>query len=339
MNPLAILPIQIAPTVVNLRYIATATLCAWVWDLITGIHGDVRIFSEFGLTLSSSSYLMSKVLTAAHVVCQLLITAAPVGDCHMFARTVTCTAVFGVAFSGLLFFFRVKAVFNHSRGIVNAFFVLWLIQGLGGFVHLISDDAIAIGPTMYCVATSLKTYDCVSVVLTVVFDTTVFVATSTQLLMYRLTKTQSSAFKAFFTRPVVGHISRVLLQSGQLYFLASVFVDVLMLAATLNQTWPPVLRAMLTLPVAPLRNILACKAYRAVLLGLLKMPSAAFFDSTTQAGSIEFARFSNFFTILGQLQSGYDGNTPVSTVEAEGDVEMVDPRLMAPSRAATLEEG
>jgi len=270
MNPLALLPIEDAEAITVLRLVACGTLCIWFWDFVTGIADDVRLISEFGMTPSCSCYILSKVATAANVITEFLITAAPIGNCHIFSKVVTGIAITAAELSSLLFFFRVKAVFNHSRVIIGVFLALWIVQAISSYTtSLLNSDAIHIGTTMYCIATAESNYG-------------------------YLPRAQSNTIKAFFIPIIIGQVSKVIFQTGQLYFLASILADIMMSAAWFSRSWVPVLRTLLSVPVVPLLNIFSCKAYGTVMLGMVGDPKVTWLDSTGQVGTLQFAQCPSF---------------------------------------------
>ncbi len=109
-------------------------------------------------------------------------TGAPTGNCIQFNTVVHVWCPVSVSCSGLLFFLRLRAIYNRNRIFVTSFFVLWIaLMGTALFVPIgISGGSIA--ATQYCQFTSFSHSSNAGVIGPLAYDTLVFAAISWRLI-------------------------------------------------------------------------------------------------------------------------------------------------------------
>lgn len=144
---------------------------------------------------------------------------ASVDNCHDLAKAIGWLGALSFPLNSLLFFFRVRAVFNRSKFIVAIFAFTWLGTLGGSLTAPFAVDGIHIGTTRNCINSNVKAYGSAGIIANAVNDTLVFLAISTQLIMYSLADTWWARLKAFMRGQGLGHISKTLLHSGQLYYM------------------------------------------------------------------------------------------------------------------------
>ena len=146
-------------------------------------------------------------------------SAAPTGNCPAFEKITDAWYPISLGFSALLFFLRVKAIYNRNPFVVAFFFVLWL--GLLVCTMLIpigvSGDSIA--NTKYCEDADVPNTAYAAVTAPLVHDTLVFAAIS-----WRLTQNaHTQNFKEGWKVAILGHylptFTKGLLLDGQRYYL------------------------------------------------------------------------------------------------------------------------
>lgn len=145
-------------------------------------------------------------------------SVAPVGDCHVLAKAIGWCGGIAMPLNSLLFFFRVRAVFNSNKFIVTLFGLLWLAT-LGCLSAPFAVDGIHIGTTQYCVNSDVKSYSSAGIVIIAVHDTLVFFAITIKLTMFSLADTWPERIRTFFSGRGMGFMSKALLTTGQLYYL------------------------------------------------------------------------------------------------------------------------
>ena len=167
---------------------------------------------------------------------------APIGNCNALKYVEGVFAEIAIPSTSLLFLFRVKAIYNHSR-IVKAFFdFLWLaiaclsilimIGRTTGMYLVVQCDVCGdnysvdrIPYTRRCTEGLAHVYTMVPIILTAVNDTLIFIAISYRMVSLSMVSgTWSARAKSFFTGDGLHHLSKALLQSGQVYYLSVVLV-------------------------------------------------------------------------------------------------------------------
>ncbi|PSR83886.1 hypothetical protein PHLCEN_2v5595 [Hermanssonia centrifuga] len=144
-------------------------------------------------------------------------------QCSSEVTLISSVFVISSATNSLLMFFRVRAVFSHSTPTVIAFGLLWAAT-LGG--SLTVPIAFHSGPfdiavaTDGCFGTVFPAYVFSAYLISAVYDALLFLAVTYRLLFYHLYRDgQTSRLKSFFSGEGLGHVSKVLLQTGQSYYL------------------------------------------------------------------------------------------------------------------------
>ena len=157
------------------------------------------------------------------------VIVAPVGNCQTLETAIGWFGTFAVPLNCLLFLFRTRAVFHHSVRVQAFFGFLWLATFGCAMTAAFGLKAGHIGTTRNCIDVEVKSYTSSGLVAAAVNDTMVFVAISYRLVSISFTESLSDRFQSFFRGKHMGHISRVLLQTGQLYYLCVFIFLVLML--------------------------------------------------------------------------------------------------------------
>ena len=123
----------------------------------------------------------------------------------------------------MLFFFRLRAVYNRNQKVVVAFFVMWLGLVVSAVFIPLGLVGRAIGPTAYCEEMLAKDNNTVAIVQTVplVYDTLVFLAISWRLahMAYVKPKGVRASFRTIALGMNLPIFSRSLLIDGQAYYL------------------------------------------------------------------------------------------------------------------------
>lgn len=124
----------------------------------------------------------------------------------------------------MLFLLRVRAVFLHNRPVIVAFVMLW-ISTLGTLTQPFTIHRERTHANTSLCLTAVESFSTVGLIAVAVFDTAVFLAISVRLgvMSYLGTNDWKGRTKSFFTGgniPLEGPVmSRVLLKTGQLYYL------------------------------------------------------------------------------------------------------------------------
>lgn len=126
-----------------------------------------------------------------------------------------------ISASCLLFFFRVRAVFEDNRYVIVFCLFMWFAV-LGGSMTLpFAVTGSNIGPTDYCMNSGVKAYGSVATIVPFVFDTFVFVAISWRLTLnaYNTNTNMLGSLRTLLLGKSLYMLSRTLLRDNQKYYL------------------------------------------------------------------------------------------------------------------------
>ncbi|KZP07984.1 hypothetical protein FIBSPDRAFT_840687 [Athelia psychrophila] len=275
-----------------MAYIALVDFTGYSYDWLLSIPGEHQVAARAGLIWPIAIYFLSRITTMGHLLMIVIFTFAPVGHCvPLTAFLAVCAATRAVCTS-FLFLLRVRAVYLRSTVVTALFSILWLATVA---LNLFTYASIRAGPqtgTHFCTGSQVHhtTYPSIS---SFVFDTLVFVAIS-----YRLAADAATeqSWRARLLSVVTGKglfsISRVLMTSGQLYYLATVLFFWVNLAVSVSPLVPVSARSSLTTSYMAFTNIMACTVFRGVALGMLEnSPTSTGLSSTRIAAAFELASF------------------------------------------------
>ncbi|KAF8526224.1 hypothetical protein BU17DRAFT_40792 [Hysterangium stoloniferum] len=274
LNPntsLAFLPPSLAAQLEATRYLSIAALAVFVWDMLSNAVKDYCLVTRHKITLPTIIYFISRFTSLAHITATTLFHVAPISSCQKLPIVIgSCWAV-AIPATSLLFFFRVKAVFDGKRGIVAIFALLWLVNLAGSLTVPFALSGGNIGSTKRCIPTAVKPFSSAGIIATACYDTLIFIAIS-----WRIIKQTATGHKirSFFAGDSLPYISRELLRGGQQYYLFTVGGNIVIMAVLLSSSTPPLLRDMFPVLNMALENSMACRVFRKIKLGRVKLGRA-----------------------------------------------------------------
>jgi len=248
------------------------------------------MFRDHAIRISDVVYILARLASLGFITASLIFQVASVNDCHQLAKAIGWLGALAFPLNSLLFFFRVRAVFYKTPVIVGLFAVLWLGTLGGSLTAPFAVDGTHIGTTQNCVNSNVKSFGSAGIIATAVNDTLVFLAISTQLVMYTLADSWSSRLKAFMKGKGLGRVSKTLLHSGQLYYMVTVGMNLVAAVVILTPSVPPVLRAMFSIPNVALQNAMACRVYRQLKIGLIKEQTSPVVFTSRVSGTVQISR-------------------------------------------------
>ncbi|KAK7682604.1 hypothetical protein QCA50_014404 [Cerrena zonata] len=261
-------------------YIAVIAMSAWTWDFLLSIPSEVEIFQErLSLSLRASPklrfsdivYILARLMTCANMMTAMMLAAEPY-NCKVITRLSVVFASLAFPINSLLFFLRVRGVFFESRRLVIAFFALWLLL-VGAFVQpLVLVITNMISSKFLCVV-NVRPFGTFGFLSVAVFDTLIFLTISLKLTV--IMRYMDRGWKARILAILrggrgLGHASQALLQTGQLYYLASVSVTLACMIIMLAPKVPPVLQGCMIFPGLAIQNMMTCRVFRLLRLGLIE---------------------------------------------------------------------
>ncbi|KAF9457501.1 hypothetical protein BDZ94DRAFT_225354 [Collybia nuda] len=260
-TPMAFLPPDLAYQMTVTAYVAIGGLAVLVWDIITHLYADWKLLTRYKVALPTIVYFLSRLSTLAYMLVGTIFQTAPTGNCEVVGET-TCTIYHvTVSSTALLFFLRVRAIFNKNRYITAIFFLLW-IGVLGGSLTVVTSlSGVPIGNTKYCTFSNFKPYRSTANIIVATFDTSVFIAVTWRL-SFRKAYTKGGGRTFDFFGQYLPSFTRALLQDGQKYYMVATVSNLLVLIMDFAPGIPIAYRTILLMPTIALGNIMACSVFR-----------------------------------------------------------------------------
>ncbi|KZP14289.1 hypothetical protein FIBSPDRAFT_834142 [Athelia psychrophila] len=296
---------------------------AYSYDWLLSISGEHQVFSRAGLTWPIAIYLLSRCTfilsilqyvltvhasftTAAHLLLVLIFicksslskygchltghAVAPTGHCTPLTALFAMCAAARMISTSFLFLLRVRAVYLRSTSITAMFGIMWLIVVTLNIINDATIHAASLTDTQYCLTIRMQ-YPAYPSSSSFAFDTFVFIAISYRLAADAATEQSWRArLQSVVTGKGLFSISRALMISGQLYYLAIILTFWVNLAILVSPLIPASSHYALNTAYFAFTNIMACRVFRGVALGVLeKSPTTAGLSSTRIAAAFELA--------------------------------------------------
>ncbi|EIM79593.1 uncharacterized protein STEHIDRAFT_19373, partial [Stereum hirsutum FP-91666 SS1] len=266
-TPLAFLPPTLASQLEASRYLYVATLAAFIWDMAMAMPDEYRMLVSGRFGLPIVAYVVSRIASVAYVGTSTAFQVSSVASCEGLQIALGCCFAVATPATSLLFFFRVRAVFLNNKIVTSFFAFMWIAVVAGSITVPFAISGAHIGTTDRCINTVVKPYSSAGLVINGCSDTLVFLAISWRLVTSSLANDPIKArVHQFYSGDGLPRLSKKVLQSGQLYYLVTVGLNIATMALILTPSVPPVLRAMFTVPNLALENAMATRVFRAVRL-------------------------------------------------------------------------
>ncbi|KAH7908554.1 hypothetical protein BJ138DRAFT_342953 [Hygrophoropsis aurantiaca] len=254
-------------------YILVGAAGALVWDVLSHLIDDYTLIFKCGVGFPTIAYFVSRLSTLFFVLISTIFDSAPVGHCSAFQKAINISFPIATSSTGLLFFFRVRAVYGGTT-LATAFFgCLWLGVFACSLALISAVSATSIGTTEYCIDSGVSADVGAAIFPTLVYDTIVFVAISRRLAMLSFVdvsldesgshRTRTPVWaRAFLFGEYLPAFSRSLLRDGQIYYLVTVASNILSAVMLYMATAPAPYRTMFVVPTAVIANAMACHVFR-----------------------------------------------------------------------------
>ncbi|CAL1702822.1 unnamed protein product [Somion occarium] len=274
------------------NYITAAIETAWLWDLFVGIPEEVRLFTEKRLTIPDLTYAVARIMTFGFLTAAVTFSVAPVDEhCHSLIKAAGWFGAISAPCNTLLFFIRIRGIFRESRIVVALFGLLWLSTCASVLAPLSFNGLDLDLVNHVCLMTDVKTFGAAGFLTITFFDTAVFIAMSIKVISFSLAETWRGKLRSFLSGKNLGYVSKALLHTGQLYYLATVglnfFVIIVLVTPSVSSTY----RATLTVPMVALQNAMACRVFRLLKFGVIQDVPSSLLSSHAPTGSqtLQFA--------------------------------------------------
>ncbi|KZP32784.1 hypothetical protein FIBSPDRAFT_848036 [Athelia psychrophila] len=266
-------------------YMFTSNLVMYAYDWLLSISEEVEIVSQSSLTWSIAIYFLSRTSQLVYLFLAMAFTEplANSVNCTAFSAGLITSSSVAITSTSFLFFLRVRAVYLQSRTITILFGALWVITSSVGigftaleFIpHSTSNSfhilAERVSYTAYCTNTTVKR-NSIPLTMTFAHDTMVFLAISYRLAADAVTAGDwRSRVLSVVTGKGLFSLSRSLMKSGQLYYLATtVFFLANLAVITFPSNHYSWLRYGLIGLYLGFTNMMACLVFRGVALGQME---------------------------------------------------------------------
>jgi len=267
-------------------YGSVVVLTAFIYDWILAIEAEVASVQKTRLNLPIIAYYVSRLCSLVYLLCVFMTEIGIVLDTDQIEYAKFAVWWAATSATSLLFFFRIRAVYNHCRVIKYLFSVLWIIIVLSPTAILYTvDDPCKTGRNSDC--NYARPLSLVANGTMCLNDTLVFILISHQ--MYSNSAVHRHGprdnIKLFFRGHGLYNISKSVLQSGQLYYGVTIGFQ---LAAMMTYFLGTRFAELVGIMYLAVSSSMACRVFRMVLLckTVIDAPNTAvvadFLRSTTR---------------------------------------------------------
>ncbi|KAJ7822496.1 hypothetical protein B0H14DRAFT_2828535 [Mycena olivaceomarginata] len=268
-TPLAFLDPALADQFEASRYLFAATLGAYVWDIALNLGNDYALLFKHRVRFPTVVYFLSRAFTMAYILTSFIFTVTSIENCAAMEISFAICLLFSQICTAMLFFLRANAVWHPNRVASAVFFLLWLgIIGTNVPVPMRIRGA-HIGPTLQCMTTLIPDNVEAVMIMTLIYDTVVFLAISYRIMGYALlADSPRDLIRAFFGGGHLSRLSRELIRGGQQFYLVAVCVNILLIILV-KLPISPTFRDMASIPAFALINAMASLVFRKTKFGLI----------------------------------------------------------------------
>ncbi|KAF8180725.1 hypothetical protein K438DRAFT_1938159 [Mycena galopus ATCC 62051] len=263
-----LLPPELASQLLFSRYVWAGASAVFIWDILSNLKADYMLLFNYRLAWPVAAYFLSRITSVACVIGCTVFLTYPVGECRTFHLALGFLYPIAIPSTSLLFFFRVRAVYGHTRRVTIIFGLMWIAVLGTCIVVPIATGGVNIGPTRYCILGELGMF--AAAIGVGLFDTAVFLAISYELV--RNTHVEHPSLKqkphTFVIGAYLPSFSKSLLVDGQVYYLITTVVNILAFVLLCFSGLGSAYRSFLTIPNMMLTNVMACRVYRHTRLDL-----------------------------------------------------------------------
>ncbi|KJA22770.1 hypothetical protein HYPSUDRAFT_185831 [Hypholoma sublateritium FD-334 SS-4] len=243
-----------------------------VQDILANAAGDY-LFLKSGLNVPLCAYFTSRIGAVGYLLVSVIYSTSPTRNCVLVTGIVSLFCMVAFSCSTLLFFLRLRAIYNQNHVFVATFFVLWLaFPALSIFFTLLSFEG-RLSADQRCVSLAGGTFSVfVMQAVELVYDTLVFVAISWRLCQIAYVKPSGAQanLKVWIWGKSLPAFTKSLYLDGQVFYLTILISGIVVLVLTLTSGIPPFLQSSWLSPNVVIINIMACRVYRRTRMGMIR---------------------------------------------------------------------
>jgi len=273
-TPLAFLPPVTAAQFEGFRYLNIATLGANIWDILIHSGQEYRMMRKSTLSIPTLAYYVSRIMGLAYVTVCAVMVVGLVPNCQAIQVALGWCYVAQLGASSGLFFLRAKAIFRGYNKVIAFYALLWVCNAGIAFSVPFAISGGHIANTMYCIATSIRSFSASTLIVSFVHDTLIVLGITWKFALATRTTQGPTSTLMGRIRHILGYglpeFSKAVLQGGLQYYIVTVAGNIICMALILSPSVPTVLRAMFTNPASALEAAMACRVYREIKLGIIE---------------------------------------------------------------------
>ncbi|KAH8103134.1 hypothetical protein BXZ70DRAFT_1006291 [Cristinia sonorae] len=224
---------SLPPHVENVRYAIAAAAGAWVWDLLSSLPDMICLANN-----SPPDIVHFANRRDSSRIIHFLVTG--IDHCEALAKAVGWLGAITISAQNVPFFFCARSVLYPNRFAVTALLLLLLLCTGSSLVSpfFIRAESPGEGRTPSCTLIVEEGW-AAGILAAAVWTSTTFILVNLQLTMFSHGESESSLdrIKVFMHRRKIGETAKLIMRSGQMYILPSIFANI---AATIVAFIPPV---------------------------------------------------------------------------------------------------
>ncbi|TFK38667.1 hypothetical protein BDQ12DRAFT_630449 [Crucibulum laeve] len=270
LTPLAFLPPTLSNQFEVSRYLYAVTLGIYMWDVAINLGSDYQLLFKHAIRFPTIVYYMSRTTTLTYIINCFIFQVGHVDNCQALEIALGICYILSTSTTSLLFLMRIQAIYHRNQAVRIMFIFLWVAVTAAAVVVPVGISGAHIGPTQQCINTRVEQYTAATAIVQMINDTAIFLAISYKILNVSLgDESLKTRAKMFFGNGSLPVVSRLLLQSGQQYYLIAACGNIVLLVLVELPNLPDVYRGMCTIPVLAVNNLMACIVFRKIKFGLI----------------------------------------------------------------------
>ncbi|THU90936.1 hypothetical protein K435DRAFT_675095 [Dendrothele bispora CBS 962.96] len=256
-------------------YITIATLGMYIWDICSNLTDEYKLLLKaMSRPLPTIVYFIARYLVLKFTVCNSFFTATQIQNCQTLVLTSLSFCAVALSSVTLLFFLRLRAIFEDNLPIVGIFFVLWLgnVACASMLPLVFTGVSLNFQGVTYCIGKDIRVRNAsISAIGLLVHDTCVFIAISYRLLKNGMINDQKTSFRIVTKKFILGKnlpwCSKIFFQGSQLLYLITLVISASTVILLHIPSIPIIYRVVADIPQMALLTSLACKVFRDLRLG------------------------------------------------------------------------
>ncbi|KAF8806082.1 hypothetical protein BYT27DRAFT_7191384 [Phlegmacium glaucopus] len=271
LDQLCSLPPETMFQVLVAKYVSVGTLAVFIWDILNHIPSDYELLSEHRIRFPTVIYFLSRLSCVGFVIGNVIIQTLPISRCDLAENALEILFPLTIILSSLLFFFRIRAVFERNLWVVAFFACSWLAVVAGYVTFIVRIEGEKSIPGLCRVLPHVKSFIKAATIISLVNDTFVFLAISWRLFYNSYgPRTIRNSVRVLILGDYLPVFSKAMLQDGQFYYLITVTTSLLTVIMLFVQSISAILQAVFIVPNVVIMNIMACRVFRNTMLGLFR---------------------------------------------------------------------